>query len=170
VSEVGKTSYGEVRKISAGNGTVPISTWRGGDVRVPTSLLMCRDAVTSAEKFDCASTTTTAAHPGPAVAATAAASSPSLFVLGPAAFDPSDDDALSCPLVVNAAEGQHVNLTLYDFAATSHLDNVIDDLRGYDQVRLVSMETAALSNFSFISCFASGTGAKYCEQRVCMFV
>jgi len=94
---------------------------------------------------------------GPRAAATA---SSSLFVLGPAAFDPTDDDALSCPLVVRADHGQHVNLTLYDFAATSHgvaatsngiaatshaatsrHDHAVDDYSGYDQVRRCSITT-----------------------------
>jgi len=89
-------------------------------------------AVTSPEMHDCAAVTTTA-HFGPAAEA---ASLPSLYVLGPAVFDPTDDDALSCPLVINAAEGQHINLTLYDFGVSSRLEH--DDYSGYDQVRVTT--------------------------------
>lgn len=87
--------------------------------------------MTSAEMYDCGTATTTA-HRRPAAAAVSA---PSLYLLGPAAFDSSDDDALSCPLIVNAADGQHINLTLYDFGVASRREHVIDDYSGgYDQV------------------------------------
>ena len=89
--------------------------------------------VTPAEMFDCSAMTTTT-HP---TAASAAVSVPSLYVLGPAAFDPLDDDALSCPLVINAADGQHINLTLYDFGVTSRHDHAVTDYSGYDQVRVL---------------------------------
>ena len=89
--------------------------------------------VTSPEMYDCATTTTTA-HPGPAAAAT---SVPSLYLLGPAVFDPTDDDALSCPLIINAADGQHINLTLYDFGVPSRRNHVTDDYSGYDQVLFI---------------------------------
>jgi len=82
--------------------------------------------------YDCASTTTTA-HPRPDSAA--AASVPSLYLLGPAAFDSSDDDALSCPLLIDAAEGQHINLTLYDFGVTARRQHTGDDYSvAYQQV------------------------------------
>jgi len=81
--------------------------------------------------YDCAASTTTAS-PRPAAAV---ASATSLYLLGPAVFDSTDDDALSCPLVVNAAEGQHINLTLYDFGVASRLEPAVDDYNaGYDQV------------------------------------
>ena len=83
--------------------------------------------------FDCSAMTTTT-HP---TAASSAVSVPSLYVLGPAAFDPLDDDALSCPLLINAADGQHINLTLYDFGLTSRHDHAVTDYSGYDQVRVL---------------------------------
>jgi len=87
--------------------------------------------VTSPEMYDCAAATTTS-HPGPAAGAVSA---PSLYLLGPAVFDSTDDDALSCPLIINAAHGQHINLTLYDFGVASRREHAVDDYSsGYDQV------------------------------------
>ena len=83
--------------------------------------------------YDCTAATTTV-RPG-AAAASAATQPSSLYLLGPAVFDPTDDDALSCPLIINAAEGQHINLTLYDFGVPLRREHVADDYSGYDQVQ-----------------------------------
>ena len=98
-------------------------------------------AVTTPKAYDCAAHGKTTVQPGLAAsAAAAAASSRAVYVLGPAAFEPSDDDALSCPLFLSAADGQHINLTLYDFGVTSRRGGddaaPVDDFSGYDQVRL----------------------------------
>jgi len=99
-------------------------------------------AVTTPKAYDCAAHGKTTVQPGLAAsaAAAAAASSRAVYVLGPAAFEPSNDDALSCPLFVSAADGQHINLTLYDFGVTSRRGGddaaPVDDFSGYDQVRL----------------------------------
>ena len=86
-------------------------------------------------------------------ASAAGGSVSSLFVLGPAAFDPGDDDALSCPLVVSVAQGQRVNLTLYDFsavpaaaaAASSHHVVATDDYDRYDQVPPTDLSVPSVS-------------------------
>jgi len=91
--------------------------------------------VTSPKMYDCTAATTTA-HPLRAPVPTASSDSlPSLYLLGPAVFDPTDDDALSCPLVINAAEGQHINLTLYDFGVQARREHIPDDYSAYDQVQ-----------------------------------
>jgi len=103
-------------------------------------------AVTSPDMYDCAAPTTTV---GSGAAAASAGTPSSLYLLGPAVFDPTDDDALSCPLIINAAEGQHINLTLYDFGVPSRREHIADDYSGYDQVQVAM---SSLSSVIAVPC------------------
>jgi len=122
-------------------------------------VLLRRCTVTPPEMYNCGAARATAqqsttSHGGPpaAAVATADASAPRfLYVLGPAAFDPSDDDALSCPLTITADQGQHINLTLYDFGVASRPARRDNDYSGYEQVRAAN--TQSLKNvLSLASC------------------